>query len=94
MHGATVIPDGHVVLVQPAVSYMHVVIGDQQVVHPVLQSLAFFGGYPVDLGDMMAQHEEAVPSRHGIGADHRVLGLDMTAPILWCTPGNVEVRHG
>lgn len=40
MHGATVIPDDHVILVQPAVSYMDVVVGDQRVVYPVLQSLA------------------------------------------------------
>lgn len=40
MHGATVIPDDHVILVQPAVSYMDVVVEDQHVVYPVLQSLA------------------------------------------------------
>lgn len=32
MHGATAIPDDHVILVQPAVSYMDVVVGDQHVV--------------------------------------------------------------
>lgn len=40
MHGATVIPDDHVILVQPAVSSMDVVVEDQHVVYPVLQSLA------------------------------------------------------
>lgn len=38
MHGATVIPDDHVILVQLPVLYMKVVIGDQHFVHPVLQS--------------------------------------------------------
>lgn len=55
---------------------------DDEAHEPLEEVLGLVFGEPVDLGDVVADAEDALPARDGVGADQRVDGLEDLADVL------------
>lgn len=77
-----VIPDGEVIDVLPLVTDLQVVVLDNELHEPVEEVARLGLAETVDLLDVMASAEDALPAGDGVGANHGVDGFEELADIL------------
>lgn len=83
---APIVPDRDVVLRLPLQPHLQVVVLDDELHKPVEKVLALIVRQPVDPLDVVAHGEDGLPTRHGVGADDGVDGLEDLADVLGCAP--------
>lgn len=80
-----VIPDGEIIRVLPLVADLQIVVIDEQSHEPCEESLTLLLSHVVNLGNVMAECEDGLPARDGVGADDGVDGFEELADILGST---------
>lgn len=86
MVDGAVVPDGEVVDVLPAVAHLQVVVLDDQGDEPVQEALGLVVREPFDPLHVRAYREHALPARHRVRADNRVVRLQRLAHVLRSAP--------
>lgn len=88
-----VVPDGQIVDILPPVADLQVVVLDDELDEPVEEVLRLGLAQPVDLLDVVAHGEDALPARHGVRADDGVDRLEELAHVLGGAPlGAVQLE--
>lgn len=80
-----VIPDCEIIRVQPLVTDLQIVVIDEQSHEPCEESLTLLLSHVVNLGNVLAECEDGLPARDGVGADDGVDGFEELADVLRST---------
>ena len=77
-----IIPNRKVILALPPQPNLQIMVIRNQINKPLQSMLALRLRQPIDLLHVVADGEDGFPARDGIGADHRVDGLEFGADVL------------
>jgi hypothetical protein len=82
VESTAVVPDRDIVLVLPAEPHLQIVIILQQAFEPGQKHLALLLRHTIDELAVMADREQRLPPRHGVGPDDGVYSMQLTPDIL------------
>lgn len=86
VYHASIVPNGHVILVIPPVSNLNIMIQHNHLMQPVQHPLAFGVSHAIDELDMCAEGINAVPASDRISANPWVDGTKLFSGVLRRTP--------
>lgn len=81
MIDAAIIPDRQIILILPAQAHLQIVILHDQLHEPLEEVLALRLAHLIDALGVVADGEDALPARDGIGANDRVHGFEVGADV-------------